>query len=139
MSEKTDATGEDFTIEELRQKRHAGAARLLLMVMKGDFDDMAPVALKQTLTDEERAWLGELILSTFPADQAEQLCRNWFRGQGAPGASFADSPVADARFWAQGANSKELDAYAMACVKEMSEKRRRQFSQWLAKQLEAVK
>lgn len=88
------------------------------------------LAVKADLTDLERASVVELILSTFPPDQAEGFCQAWFADSGYPSPAFTESAVADARFWADGASASELDAYAMACVRRMSAKRRGEFLKW---------
>jgi len=129
----------EVTACDLRIKRIVAAWRMMFrFIEKADDKDRDLYALNlcRDLTEDDRVRILELILDTFPPDMAESVCMEWFRGAGYPGAGLMDSPVADARFWAQQANSKEIDAYAMACVHRMSPQRRRQFSAWIQKQLE---
>lgn len=127
------------TASELRLKRVAAGCQLLFRhIAKADDGDRTLYAmnLRGDLTEEDRLRLLSVILDTFPPDLAERACQGWFEGAGYPGAAMMDNPVSDARFWADSANSKEIDAYAMACVKRMSPKRRGQFAEWVKKQTE---
>lgn len=129
----------EVTARELRLRRIAAGFRMMFQfVLKADDDnrDLYAMNLRSDLTEDDRLRVLTLVLDTFPPDVAEDACMEWFRGAGYPGAGLMDSPVADARFWSQQANSKEIDAYAMACVHRMSPRRRQQFSTWIQKQLE---
>lgn len=122
-----------MTADEVRQKRHIAAMRLLFAFVKelpGD-RDLYAMNLRGDLSEVERAQLIAVLLDTFPADIAEQQLSAWFSEAGSPMPSFDDNYLADARFWSGMACAKELGAYAIACFENMSDKRKREFAQWV--------
>lgn len=120
---------------ELRKKRiQSGAAQIFKYLFEGRPSDQVfdahVLTLGGSLTELERASLIELLLWTFPPDQAEELCRSWFKDAGHPSAQLMDDPREDAKFWASGATSREVSAYAAACFNRMSPKRKGEFVKW---------
>lgn len=128
---------EQPSMEDLRRARVTQAIRTLGCVLLDVFrspDDRALriVNLKADLTDEERAQLLSVVLSTFPADQAEALVKECFAEAGIPvsGLSAKDA-MRDARYWAKEASPSELKAYAVACADAMSEGGKKALRDWL--------
>ena len=130
------------TAGDIRAKRLLVATRLLLRGLMTDELGAAEsrglyaMNLRGDLSEEERANVAFTFLETFSPDIAEALCQQWFKGAGFPGASLMENPVSDARFWSDGANPKEIDAYAMACFKRMSATRQKQFLEWAQKKVQ---
>ena len=124
-----------ITMAEYRQKRVGAALRMLLNLLlqdevsQSDFE-LTAVNLSSGLNEAEREMLVHLLISSMPADTAESVCRQAFRGAGYPTPALMDDALSEARFWALDANSKELGAYAMACVEQMSTERRAAFLKW---------
>ena len=131
----------DVTARELFERRVQVAARLMLrFVLTGCQEkdaELFSMSVARDLTEYERGALVAMLLNTFPPDVAESLCQAWFRGAGFPSATLMDDAMSDARFWAGGANAKELDAYAVACFTRMSQGRKAQFLEWAKGKVEA--
>lgn len=133
MTDQTPA----LTPDEFRRKRvTAGVRRLLSMLLDPPKDegDRAVCYLRVCvdLTESERELLLDVMLGSFPADEAERIVKEHFAGAGFPVLEKYGEPIHDARLWAADANSGELKAYAMACVERMSPKLVTAFRKWLA-------
>lgn len=123
------------TAKSLRLKRIGGAFRMMMEFVitgpkKQNERDLYALNVMKDMTESERIDLMGLLISTFPADVAENVVQTWFEGAGYPMAALMEDPIADARLWADGANRKELDAYAVASFDKMSPSRRQQFLKW---------
>ncbi len=123
------------TPTDLRLKRIQAAARSLFRFVVDRVDTPGEAGLyasllRHDLTETERTYLVGLLIETFPPDIAAEVCRTWFKARGIPSLQLMDDPTLDAEFWANGANAKEIDAYAVACFGKMSRDRRRQFLKW---------
>lgn len=129
---------EQPSMSDLKQARVVAAMRslaVLLMELESGKDDrlLRIINLKADLTDEERAQLLSVVLSTFPADQAERLVQSCFADVGIPITGLHKKPLADARFWAGDASPGELRAYTQACLEEMSADGRASVLKWLTR------
>jgi hypothetical protein len=122
-----------LTAAQIRQKRVMAGLRMMFhYVIEGEQAqrDLYAMSLRGDLSEIERSNLILLLLETFPPDIAEGLALLWFEGAGYPVPSFTEGCLPDARFWASGANAKELDAYAMASFESMSAARKKGFLRW---------
>lgn len=129
------------SMEDLRKKRVlAGMQMLTSIVVAGrpeKMDDygMCVASLRADLTEAQRTDLLFMLIRSFPADVAEDVCKLAFIGAGWPQPSLMGDPLSDARFWASDANSKELKAYAIACADRMSPSGKKALHEWLGKKV----
>lgn len=128
------------SMADLKHARIVAAVRsiaVLLMDLEAGKDDRALriINMKADLTDEERAELLAIVLSTFPADQAEQLVKLCFGEVGIPISGLGGSRLEEARYWARQANASELRGYCQATFEAMSEPAQRAVFEWMKKRL----
>lgn len=128
----------ELTADEIRQKRQNAAARMMLRYIgAGETErkdrDLYAMNLARDLSETDRVMLLEVLFQTFPPDIMEVLAQSFFTEAGMPGVELMEDPMADAKFWADGANAKELKAYAIACFRKMAPKTRQSFLEWAKK------
>lgn len=131
-----DGTANIPTMDDLRKRRLTAASRLILGVLldgplSTDRFNLTAAHIATDLSEPDRELLLHLIVASLPADVAERLVQGAFDGAGYPTPTLMDDALGEARFWASGANAKELGAYAMASVEKMSKERRAAFLKWM--------
>lgn len=110
-------------------KAHKKSAKVLgYALVLGDFEDWeaASVIWQARLTGAERAALAWAALRSLDDDDAREVANTVIQDAGAPLPPFI-SPMDEAAFWADIASPAELDAYALACVRNMAPDRRAAF------------
>lgn len=129
------------SISDLKRARIVAAVRsiaVLLLDLEASKDDrlLQIINLKADLTDEERAELLAIVLSTFPADQAEALVKDCFGEAGIPISGLGNSRLEEARHWAKVANASELRGYVQAGLENMSDSAFKATFEWMKRRLE---
>ena len=116
-------------ISKLMPGRHLRASRALGYALTlADYDgwEQASAIWEARLTPQERAALGWAALRSLEPQDARKCSNAVLGGAGTPFPPFV-SPLDDAHWWADKASAEELDAYALAIVKEMAPARRAAF------------
>lgn len=116
-------------ISKYASKAHKKAAKLLgYALVLGDFDgwEAASAIWQARLSAAERAALAWAALRSLDEDDAREVTATVIQDAGSPLPPFF-SPMDEAAFWADIASPAELDAYALACVRNMAPDRRAAF------------
>ena len=123
-------------LQALARKRIIAAHQLLAKwslrpESESDADiDIWALQLRASLTDAERARLFDVLATSFAPDHFYFIAKRHLDGAGAPTLGLLDDPTADAKFWADMANTKELTAYAAVSFNRMSPSRQSAFLKW---------
>lgn len=132
------------SMDEFKRQRVIEACKTLCVALLAqqdgeNIDGTVPIFMMGTLNEEQRGLVAEIFLRSFPADQAEAICQDVFKGAGWPKPCLMTEANSDARHWVKSANAVEQRAYTMALVEHMHQDQLKRFYDYVGDKINGGK